>query len=282
MRIDDTGCVDTVGGGAVEFAAQNEARALLQTGRDGDSYERVYRLHPNEAADLGMVCGGTVKILFQFLAPEEKNITLFSALTEGARAGESCGLVRTLSDGRVTSMACVAFDREVRHASLEDGVLTQPVGDTGRVYIFGGGHVAQRLTPILDFVGFRVTVVEDRADFADRSLFPAAEDTVLTPFTRFREKLDIQSGDAVVVMTRGHQADYEVLRLVLKTDAYYIGCIGSRAKVAVTHKRLLEDGYSEEDFLRIHTPIGLKIGAETPEEIAVSIAAEMIQCRAAR
>ena len=280
MYIGSDGFADTIGGGAVEFAAQNDGRALLTSGADGDSFQKSYILHPNEAADLGMVCGGMVETIFQYFAPTEANIALFTALAEAARTGGNACLIRRIEGGRVVESFCRAGGEEERKPTFEDGVLVQPVGVNGRVYIFGGGHVAQRLVPLLAYVGFRPTVVEDRADFADPALFPAAEETVLTEFGSYDARISITRADAVVVMTRGHQADFEVLRKALKTEAYYIGCIGSRHKVAVTRERLREEGYGEADFARVHSPIGLAIRAETPEEIAVSIVAEMILCRA--
>ena len=123
-------------------------------------------------------------------------------------------------------------------------------------------------------------VYDDRPEFADPALFPKAEKTLCGDFTRLSEQVTVTPEDYVVVMTRGHQADYEVLAQVLRSGAKYLGCIGSKRKLALCRERLMEAGFTEEEYARLHAPIGLAIGAQTPEEIAVSVAAEMIAVRA--
>ncbi len=290
----------TIGGGAVEYAAKRHAVQLYRTKR---SETRLYRLNANEIADLGMVCGGRVFVLFAYYAPDAQTTALFERLQSARRAGETAYLVRRLSGGAVQETgvldagglqfapgidgALVQGGLSGRVCILEAGdgngqLLVEPVANNAHVYIFGGGHVSQKLVPVLAYVDFRVTVCEDRKEFADPALFPAAEGTLLHPFDNILRQISVTENDYLVVMTRGHQADYEILRQALKTRATYIGCIGSRHKVAVTRKRLLEEGFSEADFLRVHTPVGLPILAETPEEIAVSIVAQLIEHRAKR
>jgi xanthine/CO dehydrogenase XdhC/CoxF family maturation factor len=165
---------------------------------------------------------------------------------------------------------------------FEDGDLvrfTDPVVRAGRALIFGGGHVSRALSPILASVGFPVFVFEDREEFADNARFPGASGVTLCQFSDFLDEAAIGPEDFVVIVTRGHQADYEVLRQVLCTRAAYVGMIGSRAKVTATKDRLIADGFMWDNVARVYAPIGLAIGAETPEEIAVSIAAEMIKMR---
>ena len=150
----------------------------------------------------------------------------------------------------------------------------------GRVYIFGGGHVSQALVPVLKAVDFRCVVLEDREDFCRPELFPGAEETRLIQNddpTAYRE---ITAEDYVVVMIRGHKDDLTVQAQALKTPARYIGVIGSRRKTAAVFAKLREMGYTDNDLARITTPIGLDIKAETPAEIAVSVAAQLILIRA--
>lgn len=150
----------------------------------------------------------------------------------------------------------------------------------GRVYIFGGGHVSQALVPVLKAVDFRCVVLEDREDFCRPELFPGAEEIRLIQNddpTAYRE---ITAEDYVVVMTRGHKDDLAVQAQALKTPARYIGVIGSRKKTAAVFAKLREIGYTNADLARITTPIGLDIKAETPAEIAVSVAAQLILIRA--
>lgn len=152
----------------------------------------------------------------------------------------------------------------------------------GRVLIFGGGHVAQALAPALSAVDFRCVVLEDREDFCRPELFPGSEETRLIQNDDPAAYRDITAEDYVAVMTRGHKDDLTVQAQVLKTPARYIGVIGSRRKTAAVFARLREMGYTDADLARITTPIGLDIKAETPAEIAVSIAAQLIMLRAER
>ena len=136
------------------------------------------------------------------------------------------------------------------------------------------------LVPVLATVGFRVVMYDNREELAKKENYPMASEVIFGSFSDISGKVALTANDYAVVMTPGHQADYEILSKVLGSDATYIGCIGSRTKVAKTRERLKCDGYTEEDIARVHAPIGLPILAETPEEIAISIAAEMIEHRA--
>lgn len=155
-----------------------------------------------------------------------------------------------------------------------------PLVEAGRVFIFGGGHVAQALVPALAAVDFRCVVLEDREDFCRPELFPGVEETRLIQNDDPAAYQDITAEDCVAVMTRGHKDDLTVQAHVLKTPAKYIGVIGSRKKTAAVFAGLKEMGYADADLARITTPIGLDIKSETPAEIAVSIAAQLIQERA--
>ena len=154
-------------------------------------------------------------------------------------------------------------------------VYTEPLTQPGRVYLFGAGHVGQALVPVLEYVGFAVTVYDPRQELAERF-----SDVICAPYAELEDHITLTPYDSVVVMTPGHMADFEVLHRILRHPLSYIGCIGSRTKVAKRRERLKCDGYTEEDIARVHAPIGLPILAETPEEIAISIAAEMIEHRA--
>ena len=165
-------------------------------------------------------------------------------------------------------------------AVWKDGIYVEPLCHAGSVYIFGGGHVGRALVPVLATVGFRVVMYDNREELAKKEHYPMASEVIFGSFSDISGKVALTANDYAVVMTPGHQADYEILSQVLKSSATYIGCIGSRTKVAKTRERLKGDGYTEEDIARVHAPIGLPILAETPEEIAISIAAEMIEHRA--
>lgn len=150
----------------------------------------------------------------------------------------------------------------------------------GRVYIFGGGHVSQALVPALTAVEFRCVVLEDRAELCRSELFPGAEEVLLIDNSRVADFVELTQEDWVVIMTRGHKDDLLIQSQVMKAPARYIGVIGSRQKTAAVTAKLREMGFSDADFERVWAPIGLPIRSETPAEIAVSIAAQLILERA--
>lgn len=148
-------------------------------------------------------------------------------------------------------------------------------------FIFGAGHVGLALEPILRYVNFTTKVIDDRLDFANRERYPEAEEVVvLDSFLDAYQGMETDENSYIVIVTRGHSWDYDVLKQSLKRTTAYIGMIGSRNKVAEVYRMLREDGFSQEELDRVYSPIGTNIFAETPEEIAVSIAGEMIKVRA--
>ena len=159
----------------------------------------------------------------------------------------------------------------------------EPLSSEGTVYIFGAGHIGQKLAQLTKFVGFRTVVLDDREEFANRELLGSADRiVVLSSFDDAMRDLTIDEESYLVIVTRGHVHDKTVLGQALRTRAGYIGMIGSRKKRDATYEVLAREGFTTQDFARVHSPIGLSIGAETPEEIAVSIVAELIQARAGR
>lgn len=150
---------------------------------------------------------------------------------------------------------------------------------TNIVYIFGGGHVAQELVPVLSHLDFTCIVFDDRPEFANSKSFPDAFKCIVGNFERLNDYINVNQQDYVCIMTRGHQFDYLVQKQILQTPAHYIGVMGSRKKTLAIREKLLADGFSEEEINRCKSPIGLDIHAETPAEIAISIAGELIQER---
>ncbi len=168
-------------------------------------------------------------------------------------------------------------------AAGEQHWLVEPLDIAGTLVLLGGGHVSLQIAPLAARVGFRVVVVDDRAEFASRERFPEAEQVVLVElFERALNGLAIDSDSYLVIVTRGHLHDKTVLAQALGSQAKYIGMIGSIRKRNAIYEALRVEGFSQADIERVHSPIGLRIGAETPEEIAVSIVAELIACRAER
>lgn len=148
-------------------------------------------------------------------------------------------------------------------------------------YIFGGGHVGEALEPVLRHIHFRTVILDDREEYANSQRFPEADGVrVLDDFAHSFDEIETDENSYIIIVTRGHMGDYDVLRDALKQKSAYVGMIGSKKKNAMLFDMLRKEGFSEEEIGRVHAPIGLSIHAETPEEIAVSIAAEMIQVRA--
>lgn len=148
-----------------------------------------------------------------------------------------------------------------------------------RLILCGGGHVARALAPIGLSLGFAVTVLDDRAEFADPARFPGCE-TVCGPFVEGLSALGGRGDDFYCVLTRGHRYDQACVAHILRGEFAYLGMMGSRAKVAATREALAGQGFSPQALSRLHAPIGLKVGGSSPAEIAVEIAAELVQIRA--
>ncbi len=285
----------TIGGGMLEYKATEQAQEDL---REQKSTLRQYRLTKEEVAGLGMVCGGDVDVLFKVILPTEKNLQVVRQVQNCLNHYEKGWLVLSLegeSFGFVNENEATwgFFEDEIPTIDKQDercSYLTKNrngkefyinnLENTSKVYIFGGGHLAQELVPLISHLGFRCIVTDDREEFSNKRLFPQAEEVHTREFDKLDGKYDIHEQDYIIAMTRGHMGDLEVQKFAMRTPAYYIGVVGSRSKIAAVNAKLREDGFSEEDISRIVTPIGIKIHSETPAEIAVSIAAQLIEKRA--
>lgn len=157
-------------------------------------------------------------------------------------------------------------------------IFVEPILPQPRLYLFGGGHVSTALARIAHLAGFSVAVIDDRASFANSERFPMA-DEIFTSYEDAFSKLKPSASAYLVIITRGHKDDMRVLEWAITTDARYIGMIGSKRKVISVYKALEKRGIPAEKFARVHAPVGLEIGALTPEEIAVSVTAELIAIR---
>src|SRR6476659_7772066 len=155
-------------------------------------------------------------------------------------------------------------------------VYIEPIEPSPELYVVGAGHVGFHLARLAHEVGFRVHVIDDREKFANRERFPTAAEVIAEDIPAWVERTKIPQFAYVVIVTRGHTNDLEALRALAPRELRYLGLIGSRAKVARIYEALETDGISRECLARVHAPIGLDIGAVTPQEIAVSILAELI------
>ena len=243
----------SVGGGSLEERCIALSREFLAS-----SHSCVMEFTLGKASSQlpDMLCGGSVRIAFVCLSADP-----------GRWAAALQQALQTLER------------REDAVLDLNDfGQLAIPA--LTQVYVFGGGHCAFALVPILARIGFRVCVVDDRSAFADPQRFPDAEKVLCCPYSQISEHIRLTEDDYAVVMTSGHTHDLEVLEQILKGPFAYLGCMGSRGKAAALNARLLEKGFDPQTVGRVLTPIGLAIGSQTPEEIAVSIAAQLISFRA--
>jgi len=298
----DGKCYGTIGGSLLEADAIQKARAVLGNGKPAIL---SYELSGKNVTAPGMICGGSAEILLDYLAPTAENRELSRRWLDAVRSGKEFYLLTHLkgegdnlevpghnlmySDGETLfPMPGIEKVKPELHNISDTAVL--PLGDTRvmvdrirrlkTLYCFGAGHVAVPTAHLAALVGFRVVVIDDRQEFASAERFPEANETrVIRDFNRAFEELEIDEDSFIVIVTRGHQYDREVLEQSLKTSAGYIGMISSRKKRDAIYAYLAAQGVKKERLEQVHSPIGVNIGGETPEEIAVSIVAELIQVR---
>ena len=260
----------TIGGGNVENLSIIHAQELIAR-KCGDV--REYKLHRSETEDIGMVCGGDVTVLFTFIpASDALWRALASSLLERIAKYQPCYL----------SLPLTGQSGYLTDDPPKDGAFSLPVAIGERALLFGAGHCALALAPVLKSIGFRVTVFDDRADLVTKERFPAAESLICGDFGHIAQYITTEPEDYIVIMTSGHTHDFEVQEQILRRPAAYVGVIGSRAKTASVNARLRAAGVDEAAIASLHTPVGVAIKAVTPAEIAVSIAGEMIYERALR
>lgn len=260
----------TIGGGGMELRSVRFACRLLEQRRSALEF---FSLRAGDPEGVG-VCGGDLRVLFQYI-PADDGVwrSLAAELLERLEARRGGYLALSLSGGTPL------LSDEAPEAG-EERLFCIPLLCGERAVIFGAGHCARALAPLLRSVGFRVTVFDDRADYADPVRFPAAEYVICGDYENISASLTLTGEDYIVVMTQGHGSDFTVLEQALRVPPVYTGVIGSAKKAAVVNRRLRESGHSDAMIAQIHSPVGMAIRAETPEEIAVSIAGEMILERA--
>lgn len=279
----------TIGGGAVEYRSEEIAGEVL---KQKCSRDHSFTLTKDDVQKLGMICGGGCDVFFHYLAPGDTGtIALAEEAEKGFAQGKDLWLISDIGNGGRLSLADKSNEALApwltRHPKWvregERNWYIEQICDAGRVYIFGGGHVSQELVPVLAHIGFRCVVMEDRAEFASPALFPGAWQVILGDYSRISDYFQIGQQDYVCVMTRGHASDTVVQAQVLRYRPSYCGVIGSRHKAAGVRRVLKEEyGLEDRELDLVTTPIGLDIQSETPAEIAISIAAQLIQHRANR
>ena len=303
--------IGTVGGGCLEAEIIERAQAVLLSRRPALS---SHSLNAELAGDYGLTCGGTAEMLIEPVFADARLAAVYAEASALMARGEpalmatgidwSDGVMKAVvnparlvaaegdpgrsgdgsrepvgADSALLRAAIGAFDATSELPRLENGVLVEPISGKPRLVVFGAGHVGARVAEAAAFAGWRVTVADDRADFADAKRLPFAERAVVCEFHDVLDAVQLDAETYVVIATRGHQHDVVLAGQLVPRPLRYLGMLGSRRKVALTEKVLLEWGVTGDAIGKVHAPVGLPIGADTPEEIAVSVVAEMISVR---
>lgn len=313
--LEDGSITGTVGGGLLEGRVIEEGQKVFTTMKPSliKHEMRGADIDANE-----MICGGDAEIFIEPIFPDNiTHLELFREISGMVKRGGS-GLLATVIDpelwnsGGIPKMFIKGPDEKIGSllgiekiesdlqadmkeridrwhpevVTFKDNegndlpVFVEPVISDPVVYIFGGGHVSKQIGPIAHLVGFSVVIIDDRAEFSNPLNFPYAKDVITSNFDNVMEELPVNESSYLIIVTRGHAHDKTVLAQALKTPAKYIGMIGSSRKIRIIYQNLINEGFTREQLDAVHSPIGLEICAETPEEIAVAIVGELIKIRA--
>ena len=307
VRKDGTG-VGTLGGGCVEGDIWFAAKEIMRF--QGGPEFKDYFLNEEIAARDGLVCGGSMCF---FLDPLREDTDFLPFAKEALKAydgGPIVGMATvvrspnadllgshfmlredgstqgSLGDSQVEELALDAI-RQVSNLGKNDTVLTSDGTELfvegfttpPTLVLMGGGHIGKATSTLAATLGFRTYVVDDRPEFANPDRFPEAAGTVIAPYSEGLAQVPINANTYIVVATRGHRQDDYALEAAIGTPATYVGLLGSKRKTLLIYRDLLEKGHSPEVLRSVRSPMGLDIGALTPEEIAVSIMSEIIMVR---
>ena len=309
VRQDGSG-VGTLGGGCVEGDIWFAAKEILR--RKGGPEYRDYLLNEDIAARDGLVCGGTMYFFLEPFWDPQDFLDYGHEMLQAYESGNpvAVAMVVKTADGRGYPGAKILLkedgstlgslgDAELNEIALDGARRVADLGTNeyiatqfgAELYVegfttpptlvlVGGGHVAKATYNLAMLLGFRIYVVDDRAQFANPERFPGAEDTIVVPdYTKAMDKVPVNANTFIVIATRGHWFDDLALESAVRTPAQYVGLLGSRRKTIMIYQRLVQLGVPVERLMDVHAPIGLDIGALTPEELAVSIMSEIIMRR---
>ena len=271
MAVSERGDVaGSLTGGCVEPALYEEARAVLSGEPPRLS---TYGIEDDAAFEAGLPCGGTVHVFLSEVEPD-----LVEALNAAERLEEPIALALTVSGPEIGTQVLVPVDGRLE-ASLEDDVFFLPLLPRPRMYVFGAVDHAAAVARVGGLLGYRVTVCDARPRFLTRERFPEPDELVVAWPHEFLREAYVDERTAVCVLTHDHKFDVPLLQEALAGPAGYIGALGGKKTNADREERLRADGVGEEQLARIHAPIGLDIGARTPEEVAVAVAAQIVALR---
>ena len=254
------------------------------------------RMDAKAVADEGMLCGGNVDVLLEPVLDKHKEV--YEGIGECEKKGIGAVLVTRFKKtpiqkslinrngvvwgddiGKDEIAELRDFWNENRVRFVNDDTVVEPLLALSNLYIFGAGHVSQFLSKVAKMVDFNVTIVDDRAEFANRERFPEADNIIVEDFNEVFNHLDFSLKPYLVIVTRGHSHDALVLEKSIEQPTRYIGMIGSKRKIRMVLDYLREKGVKKAILESVHAPIGIDINSETPQEIAISIVAELIQIR---
>ena len=281
----------TIGGGKMEFDVYDRIMTIMGENRP----EIVHiRMNAKEIAAKGMICGGKVDVLIEpvhkkyeelynrleYLENTDQNAVIATQFKEEKLLKTIIERDMEITGDEIVSKNKKAFVEYVSNVNLytTEGILIEALHHAPSLYIFGGGHVSHFIAKIAKIVGFYIIIVDDREEFANKEKFPDADEFIVKPFKNVYDSLKFTGREFVVIVTRGHRYDIEVLRETLKNETRYVGMIGSKRKVKMILKHMRKIGFDDATVDRVHSPIGL-FRAETPQEIAVSIVAELVKVR---
>lgn len=283
MVVNSTGRVEgTIGGGAIEGKSIAFAKELIQSKESKlNDYALNFESTSSNSAT-GMICGGNISVYFSYIDHSDTN--WISVLQDCKKCFDE-HINSYLKINISNNTPSLTYDDSLKNTvqytgSLINDTFVMPLPLNERAVVFGGGHVARSLVPVLSSIGFDCVVFENREDFAKPELFPTASKIILGDYNQLDQYIDLNKDDYYIVMTNGHAHDYIIEKQLLQRQYSYIGVMGSRKKIATINAMLIEDGITAQTISSVHTPIGLPIKAVTPEEIAISVAAECIQVRA--
>lgn len=261
----------SVGGGKMEFEVIQESIEKLKNGTE-ENYFKYYNHYGDKPGSTGMICSGSQIIGYLRLGTGNLGainqiINAIEKNTGGVLTADRNGIGFSELNGRTKKFE---FDEQ-------SWTYSEIIGIKERVYIFGGGHVGLALSRVMSFLDFHVIVVEKRKDIFTLINNSHADEIVNEDFVEYSKKIIEDNFSYIVIVTPSHWHDEDVLRAVINKKVKYIGMMGSKAKVKTLYRKLREDGITEEMLNGVRSPIGLQINSKTPDEIAISIAAEIIK-----
>lgn len=295
MFVEEDGTLHgTIGGGRMEYTV-HEAATRVAGGAVPVLTEFDMR-GSGADGDTDMVCGGIQHVLIERLTPDMTPMfeQAMDCFLDGAKGVWTIDIsdpehpIRSFIDMRKSSPPAGDIDfkaimrRRITQLiqTTDKSVVIDPLPKCGTVVLIGGGHVSKEVARLASYVDFDVVVCDDRREFSNMDRFPMARSThVIKDFRNLFQNIGQEEDYYLLIITRGHSYDQEALGQALLTPARYIGMIGSRSKRNITYSNLRDQGFTDADFARVHCPVGLSIGSETPKEIAVSILAELIAAR---